>query len=251
MKIIDIISGIIIEYISPYLMSNFNFIFLILLFIAACLIYNKTDSKKMKYAVLLLSIIFTFIIHTRYENEKKQFYTHMYFDEIKARIFNDGLEIFNTSNEKDMASGNELMMDINYLLTKTPVPYYVLKYTVNKYYKENNSKIPQHQLQELTEFVSDKIEKNKSLLIETESKKYLQQCFFDTVSMIMDFFKKIDNGNFDTKDDLFNAYRIFNVSLLGYFDINNDYILSDYKKTISFLDTVEEDFTNTKNSLLP
>lgn len=94
------------------------------------------DFKNVKCTiVLLLSVVLLFIIYLRYEDEKTHLYTYMYFNEIKARLFNDGLTVFNTSNEYDIISKNKLMMNIDYMLTKVPVPYDTPKYTVDKYYQ--------------------------------------------------------------------------------------------------------------------
>ena len=172
----------------------------------------------------------------------------MYFNEIKVRLFNDGLTVFNNSNECDMISKNKLMMNIDYVLSKTPVPYDTLKYTVDKYYQENTLKIPQQLLQELTEFVRTKIDKNKSLLMNAEAKKYLKQVLIDSMNMVLEYSNKLKNAT--TIDEIFEIHRIFNNNITGYLKNNTDYILIDYNKAISFLNDCEEEFTDTKK-LLP
>lgn len=247
MKMLDVISNIIVGYISPQV--GIDLLFLILFLCIGCLLYEKIDSKKVKYTIIfLLSIALLFTIHLRYEDEKTHLYACMYFNEIKARLFSDGLTVFNNSNEYDMISKNKIMMNIDYILTKVPVPYDTLKYTVDKYYQENTLKIPQQLLQELTEFVRTKIDKNKSLLMNAEAKKYLKQVFFDSMDMILEYSNKLKNATII--DEVFEIHRIFNNSIIGYFKNNNDYILIDYKKAISFLNDCEEEFTKTKK-LLP
>lgn len=240
---LDIISNIIVGYISPQL--GVELLFLIIFLCIACLLYEKTDSKKAKCSIVfILSIIIIFAIHLRYEDEKTQIYTRMYFNEIKARLFNDGLTAFNASNEYDMISKNKLLMNIDYILTKTPVPYDTLKYTIDKYYKENTLKIPQSLLQELTEFVRTKIDKNESLLMNAEAKKYLKQVFIDLMSMALEYSNKLnDTAN---TDDLFEIQRMFNYNIVGYFKNNTNYILIDYNKAILFLNDCEEEFTEKK-----
>lgn len=247
MKMLDVISNIIVGYISPQV--GIDLLFLIIFLCIGCLLYEKIDSKKVKYTIIfLLSISLLFTIHLRYEDEKTHLYACMYFNEIKARLFNDGLTVFNNSNEYDMISKNKLMMNIDYILTKVPVPYDTLKYTVDKYYQENTLKIPQQLLQELTEFVRTKIDKNKSLLMNAEAKKYLKQVFLDSMDMILEYSNKLKNATII--DEVFEIHRIFNNSIIGYFKSNTDYILIDYNKAISFLNDCEEEFIKTKK-LLP
>lgn len=249
----------ILNSISPYL--GLDCILLIILFIVSYFIYEKT-CKNTKYIVLFLCIISALVIHIHYENihyenkikyENTQLYTHIYFNDIKTRLFSDGLEEFNNLNENNRASRQQIM-DINNaidnIIDNFPSPYKALQHTVYKYYYENTSKIPQQLLQELNEFVNKKIEKNKLLLINKDIEKYFKQIFFDTMSMIIDYSNKIDSlysSGLLTDDKKSEEARKFENGFVGYFKNRNKDLLVDYNKAISCLDKWKEEFMETKN----